>query len=131
MDSDDVKHLEGLIIDLKGSLETKIASLDGRVTDVKGNLERLIVDVKDSLEREMHTGFSDVRNEIAELRTDVKTRFDTQAARLERQGSLLQVGSRWTTRMNGWAEKVDAALEQKDHEIADLRDRIKRLEDKL
>ena len=53
----------------------------------------------------MHTGFSDVRNEIAELRTDVKTRFDTQAARLDRQGSLLQVGSRWTTRMNGGPRK--------------------------
>jgi hypothetical protein len=30
--------------------------------------------------------------------------------------------------MNGWAEKVDAALEQKDREIAELRTRIDRLE---
>ena len=32
--------------------------------------------------------------------------------------------------MDAWAEKVDAALEAKDHEIADLRERLQRLERK-
>jgi hypothetical protein len=120
MENGDLKHIEQLITDLKTNLE-------GPITSVTGNLERLIIDVKESLEHEVHG----IRTEVGEFRNEVKTRFDTQAARMERQGSLLQVGSRWTTRMNGWAEKVDAALEQKDREIAELRERVKRLEDKL
>jgi hypothetical protein len=81
------------------------------------NIERLITDMKESLEREIREGFS-----------QVTTRFDTQAARLERHGALLQTGSRWTNRMNAWAEKIDAAMEARDREIAELRARLERLE---
>lgn len=81
------------------------------------NLAQLIVDMKESLERELREGFA-----------GVQTRFDAQALRLDRQAALIQVGSRWTARMNEWSEKVDQALEQKDREIADLRTRIERLE---
>jgi len=41
---------------------------------------------------------------------------------------LIQTGSRWTARMNDWSEKIDAALEQKDKEIAALVERIEKLE---
>jgi predicted nucleic acid-binding Zn-ribbon protein len=84
------------------------------------HLERLITDLKESLEREIR----EVRSGIARL----ETRFDTQAARLDRQGALLQTGSRWTGRMNDWSEKVDQALETKDREIAELRARLEKLE---
>jgi hypothetical protein len=57
-------------------------------------------------------------------------RFDTQATRLDRQGGLLNAGSRWSSRMDSWAEKIDAAMESKDREIADLRERLIRLEKK-
>jgi hypothetical protein len=40
----------------------------------------------------------------------------------------LQTGNRWVGRMNGWSEKVDQALETKDHEIAELRARLEKLE---
>jgi hypothetical protein len=82
-------------------------------------LERLIVDMKESLVREIHA-----------FRDEMRTRFDTQAIRLDRQGALIQTGSRWTNRMNKWAEKFDAALEVKDREIAELRERLTRLEQK-
>jgi hypothetical protein len=59
---------------------------------------------------------------------DITARFDTQAARLERHAGLLQIGNRWTARMNDWAEKVDQALETKDREIAELRARLEKLE---
>lgn len=81
------------------------------------NIERLITDMKESLEREIRSGFH-----------DVTTRFGTQAARLDRHPALLQTGSRWTNRMNEWAEKIDAAMEVKDREIAELRSRLDRLE---
>jgi predicted nucleic acid-binding Zn-ribbon protein len=84
------------------------------------NLERLIIDLKDSLEREireLHAGIS-----------RIEIRFDNQAARLDRHAALLQTGSRWTGRMNDWAEKIDQALETKDREIAELRARLEKLE---
>jgi hypothetical protein len=94
------------------------------------NLERLMVDMKESLEseigglrREMHDGF-------AQVTARFETRFDIQAARLDRQAALIQVGSRWTARMNEWSEKVDQTLEAKDREIAELRTRIEKLEGK-
>ena len=99
-----------------------------------GNLEQLIIDVKESLEREiggLDRGLGSLRQAMQEGFAQVIVRFDTQAARLDRQGALLQVGSRWTARMNDWAEKIDAALEAKDREIAELRQRLSALEDKL
>lgn len=83
-------------------------------------LEALIADVKTSLEREVRL----VREEITQL----DTRFDTQSARLERHTGLWQTGARWSSRMDAWAEKVDGALEAKDREIAELRERLQRLE---
>lgn len=68
-------------------------------------LRQLIVDLKDSLERE-------------------------QAVRLDRQAGLWQTGARWSRRMDDWAEKVDRALESKDREIGELRERLARLERK-
>ena len=97
------------------------------------NLEQLIMDLKESLEREL----GGLRQEFAALsqRVDqgfaqVNSRFDTQAARLERHAGLWQTGARWSSRMDAWAEKVDGALEAKDREIAELRERLIKLERK-
>ena len=88
------------------------------------NLEKLIVAMKGSLERELTGLRQDVQQGVAQL----NGRFDTQATRLERHAGLWQTGARWSSRMDGWAEKVDAALEAKDREIAELRERLQRLE---
>jgi len=88
------------------------------------NLEKLILGLKDSLERELAGLRNDVQHGLAEL----NGRFDTQAARLERHAGLWQTGTRWSSRMDAWAEKVDGALEGKDREIAELRERLQRLE---
>jgi predicted RNase H-like nuclease (RuvC/YqgF family) len=87
-------------------------------------LVRLIIDVKESLEREIQGLAREVREGFAQ----VNTRFDTQATRLDRHAALWQTGRRWSGRMDDWAEKVDAALETKDREIKDLRDRLNKLE---
>ncbi len=78
---------------------------------------RLIIEVKESLEREIREGFAELH-----------TRFDTQATRLDRHAALWQTGRRWSGRMDDWAEKIDAALETKDRELKDLRERIDKLE---
>jgi len=84
------------------------------------HLEELMIDLKKSLEREI----GNLRKDIAEI----AVRFDNQALRLDRHAALWQTGRRWSTRMDDWAEKVDAALETKDRQIADLRRRVDDLE---
>lgn len=90
------------------------------------NLESLIMDLKESLEREIH----ELQREVREGFAQVNTRLDTQAMRLDRHAGLWQTGSRWSARMDAWAEKVDGALEVKDREIAELRERLIKLERK-
>jgi len=90
------------------------------------HLEQLIVDLKDSLEREL----GGMKQDLHEGLEQIQTRFDTQGARLDRQAGLWQTGARWSRRMDDWAEKVDRALESKDREISELRERLARLERK-
>ena len=64
------------------------------------HLEKRIIDLKESFEREaqqLNSRFDEFRHA-----------FGTQANRLERQRALLQTGSRWSNRINQWAESVDA-----------------------
>ena len=88
------------------------------------HIEKLIVDLKDSSVRELTA----LRHELQQAAAQLNGRFDTQAARLERHAGLWQTGARWSSRMDAWAEKVDGALEAKDREIAELRERLQRLE---
>ncbi len=94
--------------------------------DLKESLEREIRQVKESLEREIRQ----VKDSMDRGFAQVNTRLDTQAARLERHAGMWQTGRRWSGRMDAWAEKVDGALEVKDREIAELRERVDKLERK-
>lgn len=91
------------------------------------NLERLLLDVKESLEREI----GGLRQEMQRGFMQLNSRFDIQAARLDRHAGYWQAGTRWTSRMDVWAEKVDGALETKDREIAELRERLLKIERRL
>jgi DNA-binding GntR family transcriptional regulator len=88
------------------------------------NLEQLIMDMKESLEREIGS----LRSEMREGFARINSRFDLQAARLDRHAGLWQTGRRWSSKMDVWAEGVDTALETKDREISELRARLDRLE---
>ena len=81
------------------------------------NLERLMVDIKESLETEMHSGFA-----------SLNTKLDDISTRSDRQAGLLRSGGQRIARLDDWAEKVDKSLEAKDRDIAELRDRVIRLE---
>jgi hypothetical protein len=94
------------------------------------NIEQLLLDFKESLEREIHGLAREMHGEFTQLRAEINTRFDTQAARLERHAGMWQTGRRWSARMDDWAEKIDAAIEAKDREIAELRERLIKLERK-
>ena len=94
-------------------------NMEGGTNERFDNLTRLIVDVKDSLETEMQGGFS-----------SLNTKLDDISIRLDRQAGLLRSGSQRIVRLDDWAEKVDKSLEAKDREIAELRERVIRLEQK-
>jgi hypothetical protein len=94
------------------------------------NIERLILDLKESLERDNHTLRQELTQTVNRGLADLRAVVDTQTARLDRHAGLWQAGTRWSSRMDAWAEKVDGSLHAKDKEIADLRERITRLERK-
>ena len=57
----------------------------------------------DSFKREMHQEFGRVNEQLEQ----VKTRLDRMEARQDRQGGLLQGGSRAMTRVIEWTERAD------------------------
>jgi hypothetical protein len=90
-------------------------------------LIELITRMKESLEREI----AGLRTELAAFRTDIVGRFDAQSARLDRQAALWQTGSRWSCRMDTWAEKLDANADATQRELMDLKERVRRIEQHL
>ena len=87
-------------------------------------LENLMMELKQSLEREVQN----LDRRMQEGFQAMATRFDNQASRLDRHAALWQTGHRWSGRIDAWAERVDTALDIKDRQIAELRERIERLE---
>jgi predicted nucleic acid-binding Zn-ribbon protein len=90
------------------------------------NLERLMVDIKESLEAEM----GGLNTQMQSGFSSVNTKLDDMSTRLDRQAGLLRAGGQRIVRLDDWAEKVDKSLETKDREIAELRERVIRLEQK-
>jgi hypothetical protein len=102
-------------------LKQYLDAMEGRMNATVNNTEKrvvtLIVEVKESLERQMNTRFD-----------ALDARFEAQANRLDRQAALIQVGSRWSNRMTAWAERVDLSLDKKSEQIVDLHKRIDKIE---
>lgn len=78
----------------------------------------------DSLKREMHQEFDRVWQEFS----DVKARLDRMEARQDRQGGLLQGGSRAMTRVIEWSERADGLSAERDRRLEALEDRVRKLE---
>ena len=92
-----------------------------------GNLEKLIVDFKDSLEREIF----ELGREMRQGFTDLRERFDRQDARLTRHGGLLQSGARQITRLVEWTEAADDQSAKRDARLMELEKRVNELERRL
>jgi hypothetical protein len=87
---------------------------------------RLLDNVSESLQREIHSIQREMRAGFAEMRSG----FDRVEARLGRHGGLLQGGARQITRMIDWSEKMDELLAERDRTIEDLKRRVEKLEGK-
>jgi hypothetical protein len=72
----------------------------------------------DSLKREMHQEFD-----------DVKARLDRMEARQDRQESPQQGGDRAMTRAIEWTERADGLWAERDPRLEALEERVRKLED--
>jgi len=88
-------------------LKEQLAAL---IVDSAGSLHTQIQETERRLHTEMHQGFA---------------RLD---ARLGRHGGLIQGGSKAISRLIQWSERVDELIRVRDQEIAEIRERRKRLE---
>jgi uncharacterized protein (DUF3084 family) len=62
------------------------------------------------------------------LRTEMQQGFERLDARLGRHGGLIQGGAKAIARLTEWSERVDEMIHVRDQEIAEIRERLKRLE---
>jgi hypothetical protein len=86
-----------------------------------GEVIRLLMEIKESLEREM-----------GELHREVKRlgeRFDAVGARLDRQGGLIRAGQTNIVRLNDWSEKIGQMLAARYKRLDELDARLRKLEE--
>ena len=103
------------------------AEEDSMDQDTGRRLFELMTEMKESLESEIGA----VHTELQDFRAEVRGRFDAQAARLDRHAALWQTGTRWSSRMDAWAEKIDANADATRRDISDMKERIRALEQRL
>lgn len=86
----------------------------------------LLTEVKESLERELGS----VRNQMKEGFSSLENRLDTIEARMDRHGGLLRSGQTNLVRLNDWSEQIDKMLSERDRTIAELSERVRKLEER-
>jgi hypothetical protein len=72
--------------------------------------------------------FGSLSGEIGGMREEMRASFGRVEAHLGRQGGIVNGGSRQVARLIEWSEKVDAIIAERDSAIADLRQRLEKLE---
>ena len=103
-----------LVLSTQQQFELMESRLVANTKQTESQLVELVTDMKESLEREMQL---------------LGDRFDATSARLDRQGALIQTGSRWMARMTEWSEKIDLVIAVRDQQIENLNKRLTKLED--
>ena len=79
--------------------------MHGKCVDME---DSAIVKILESLSAEL----SEFRTEVSERFDALDSRLDITAARLDRQGGLLQTGTRHAVQQQAWSENVDKTLER-------------------
>lgn len=79
-----------------------------------------------SLEGEMRQGFAEVNRQFA----DVNSRLTQMSDRLDRVGGLVNGGARAIARLAEWSERTDITTADLLHRVADMDQRLRKLEGK-
>ena len=103
-----------LVLSTQQQFELMESRLVANTKQTESQLVELVTDMKESLEREMQL---------------LGDRFDATSARLDRQGALIQTGSRWMAMLTEWSEKIDLVIAVRDQQIEQLNKRVQKLED--
>jgi hypothetical protein len=102
-------------------MDQRFEHMDQRLDQFKEQLIAVIVDMGSSL----HTQIQDLEKR---LRAEMNLGFERVEARLGRHGGLIQGGAKQITRLVEWSERVDEMIRERDKKIAELDDRLRRLE---
>jgi len=122
----DLETIHGLLVKMGQRLD----KIEERLDKIEERLDKMDerFDKMDERFDKMERRFDGLEKVLEDNLNRMDARFDDQAARLDRHAALWQTGRRWSNRMDQWAEKIDAALEVKDKQIADLTGRLEDLE---
>jgi hypothetical protein len=130
---DDYNFDRAVTIEVSGGTATAKSNNTGNVLPIRtvannGHLERLIIDMKESLERELVGVRDSLREDMRQGFSQVNDRLDRMEARSDRHGGLLRTGQTNLVRLNDWSERIDLLLAARDKRLDDLEARLKRLE---
>lgn len=117
-------ELEDLVTD--SELNQRFDAMHGELNHRFDAVAELIRNFGDRLEHRMDR----MEHRIDTMQTAIEQRFDAQAARLDRHAALWQTGSRWAAKHDEWNEKVDRQLDGQAKLIAELNERIRKLEER-
>jgi len=97
--------------------------------------EELLKAIKDSKEEllsqlleHIHGVGAQLHTQIQELDTRLSERLDRMEARQDRQGTLIQSGSRAMTRFIEWSESADESFSRYDRRLTKIEKRLDRIE---
>ncbi len=82
----------------------------------------------EQLAAEMRKGFEALSTRIDKMELHVLDRIDAMEKRVQRQGTMVQGGSRVVTRLAEWSEDTDTELMRHAARITDLENRLDRLD---
>lgn len=92
------------------------------------SLVALVVSVKDSLERQFRSTLDEELKPIKADITTMKQALERIEARLDRQGGIIQGGTRQVARLITWSEEIDRLLAKRDERMNEFERRISNLE---
>jgi|ERR1051326_1541466 exonuclease VII large subunit len=114
--------------DLEQRLDQHKDNLDQRFDQQKNVFEQRLEDFKEQLIAVIVDAAGSLHTQMQELETRMNLGFERVEARLGRHGGLIQGGSKQITRLVRWSERIDQMMSERDKKIAELEDRLKRLE---
>jgi hypothetical protein len=96
--------------------------------ELKQELEALEGWLDAKLDEKLDSVLKAIGAEFSQFRTELGQRFDRIEVRLDKQGGLMQSGSRAITRFVEWSESTDITLSRYDRRLAEFERRLERLE---
>jgi hypothetical protein len=108
--------------------EDLLAALSSMQAILKSDLKAEISSVKVDLLEHIHSVGAQLHTQIQEVDTRLTERLERIETRLDRQGGLMQSGSRAITRMIEWTESGDMTFAKYDRRLAIFERRLDEVE---